>query len=214
MPRLLEQRPPQLSLQLGEAHRPPSRLEMLTKELGHRRERESGKKCLVNMGQSNTNTRPSTPCPHLTASLRSQFSVFIPRSSCLSPGLITQIFPWERDIDCRVGDTLTSVHRISPCTPHWSRPLIGQWGSSTGLWLAEMEASCQWLRCDGGIWVFTLLGGGISHTHLLGTLSTHHHHNMLGFKLINNINSSHTGARRGILPIEDPFPPIEEHLTI
>ena len=40
MPRLLEQRPPQLSLQLREAHRPPSRLELLTKELGHRRERE------------------------------------------------------------------------------------------------------------------------------------------------------------------------------
>ena len=197
MPRLLEQRPPQLSLQLGEAHRPPSRLEMLTKELGHRRERESGKKCLVNMGQSNTNIGP----------------VFVPRTSCLSPGLITQIFPWERDIDCHVGDTMTSVHRISPCTPHWSRPLIGQWGSSTGLWLAETEASCQWLRCDVGIWVFTLQGGGISHTHILGTLSTHHHHNMPGFKLINNMNS-HTGTRRGILPIEDPFPPIEEHLTI
>ena len=163
MPRLLEQRPPQLSLQLGEAHPPPT-FETGNAHKGtgpHKRERE-WKKVPRKYGAIKHKHWTIRFMPNL---YYSQFSVFVPRTSCLSPGLITQIFPWERDIDCRVGDTLTSVHRISPCTPHWSRPLFGQWGSSTCLGLAETEASCQWLRCDVGIWVFTQ-GGGISHTHL------------------------------------------------
>ena len=163
MPRLLEQRPPQLSLQLREAHRPPSRLELLTKELGHRR--ESGKKCLVNMGQSNTNIRPYTLCLHLYKSIlsfRCSHIVFIARVD-------------NTNISLRAGYWLPCWRHSDICSPHltlhpslvpasdWSVrlqcwPLIGWDGGVMSVtpmlaseylpsWVGEYHTLTYWAQC-------------------------------------------------------------------
>ena len=158
------------------------------------------------MGQSNTNSRPYTLCLHLYTSVlsfRCSHLVFIAGVD-------------NTNISLRAGYWLPCWRHSDICSPHLTPAPL----SSAGLWLvsdAPVLAS-DWLRwrrhvsdSDVGIWVFTLLGGGISHTHLLGTLSPITI--TICFKLINNINS-HTGTRRGILPVDDPFPAIEEKMMI